>query len=148
MIVDVSTFLPIKPRKVEMHLRPSHLLIHVAFPLIKLIPYCATKLHEVWKEGAYWVSFRLLGFIPFAEQAVVISYPESPSSFSFRDNAHSVLVEKWDHGITIDSSGTATTYRDHRSWNIHLCYLVIFSNFLLSSPATQAATSGNSGNWI
>ncbi len=113
MIVDVSTFLPVAPGVVEAHLRTSRLLIYVAFPLVKFIPYGATRLPDVWEEGTYWVSLRLLGFVPFGKQAVVISYPESPSSFSVRDNGHSMLIKKWDHRITIDPSGTGTLYRDH-----------------------------------
>jgi len=113
MIVDVSTFLPVEPSKVEAHLRTSRLLIHVASPLVKFIPLGDTRLPETWKEGTYWVSLRLLGFIPFGKQAVVISYPESQGGFSLRDNGHSMLVKKWDHRITIVPSGTGTLYRDH-----------------------------------
>lgn len=113
MIVDVSTFLPVLPEKVAAHLRTSRLLIHVASPVVKFIPAGATQLPEKWEEGAYWVSLRLFGFIPFGKQAVVISYPESPNYFSIRDNGHSVLVKKWDHRITINPMGTGTLYRDH-----------------------------------
>lgn len=113
MIVDVSTFLPVEPAEVESHLRTSRLLIYVASPLVKFIPCGAKQLPERWEEGTYWVSLRLLGFVPFGKQAVVISYPESRSSFSVRDNGHSMLIKKWDHRITIDPSGTGTLYRDH-----------------------------------
>ena len=113
MIVDVSTFLPVEPSKVEAHLRTSRLLIHVASPLVKFIPPSDTQLPETWKEGTYWVSLRLLGFIPFGKQAVVISYPESPGGFTLRDNGHGMLVRKWDHRITIVPSGTGTLYRAH-----------------------------------
>tara|TARA_R110002124_G_scaffold221978_1_gene387447 strand:- start:793 stop:1254 length:462 start_codon:yes stop_codon:yes gene_type:complete len=113
MIVDVSTFLPVEPSKVEAQLRTSRLLIHVASPLIKFLPYGDTQLPETWKEGTYWVSLRLLGFIPFGKQAVVISYPELPGGFSLRDDGHSMLIKKWDHRITIVPSGTGTLYRDY-----------------------------------
>ena len=113
MIVDVSTFLAAEPRQVETQLKQSRLLMHVASPIVKFIPYGATKLPESWEEGTYWLSLRLLGFIPLGKQAVVISYPESRSSFILRDNGHSMLVKKWDHQITIHASGAGTLYRDH-----------------------------------
>ncbi|MFT6285635.1 MAG: hypothetical protein ACJA09_000370 [Alcanivorax sp.] len=47
MIVDASTFFPAEPGDIEAHLRTTRLLIHVASPLIKFIPYGATKLPEV-----------------------------------------------------------------------------------------------------
>lgn len=113
MIVDVSTFLPVEPNIVEEHLRTSRLLVHVAHPLVKFLPYGGKQLPETWEEGTYWVSLRLLGFIPFGKQAVVISYPDSPGCFSLRDNGYSVLVKKWDHRISIAPSGTGTLYRDY-----------------------------------
>lgn len=65
MIVDVSTFLPAEPKVVEAHLRILCLLIHVASPLIKFIPCGGVKLPETWEEETYWLSLRLLGFMPF-----------------------------------------------------------------------------------
>ncbi len=112
MIVNLSTFLAAEPREVEAHLRTSRLLIYIASPLVKFTPYGATQLPERWEEGTYWVSLRLLGFIPLGKQAVVISYPESPGSFCLRDNGHGTLIKKWDHQITVDPSETGTLYRD------------------------------------
>lgn len=117
MIVDVSTFLPAKPEKLEAHLRSSRLLIYVASPIVKFIPCGNTQLPERWEEGTYWVALRLFGFIPFGKQAVVISYPESQNSFSLRDKGHSSLVKKWDHRITVDPLGSGSLYRDHVSIN-------------------------------
>lgn len=113
MIVDVSTFLSADPGGVESHLKTSRLLMYVAAPLIRFTPGVDHPLPETWEEGTYWVSMHLLGFIPLGKQAVVISYPAIKTGFSIRDNGYSKLIRKWDHRITIESSGSGTLYRDH-----------------------------------
>jgi len=113
MIVDVSTFLPIEPQRVETHLKTPRLLIHIATPLVKFHPCGAMEFPNVWEEGTYWVSLWLFGFIPLGKQAIVISYPETAEGFSVQDNGHSMLIKKWDHRITIQPSGNGTLYRDH-----------------------------------
>jgi hypothetical protein len=113
MIVDVSTFLPSTPKEIEQHLKTSSLLIYVAAPLVKFIPCGDTQLPELWENGTYWVVLRLFGFIPLGKQAVVISYPDNPKGFSIRDNGHSMLINRWDHRMTLEPSGVGTLYRDH-----------------------------------
>lgn len=127
MIVDVSTFLPIEPKAVEAQLKTSRLLLHVAAPLVKFVPCDPIQLPELWEEGTYWVSLRLLGFIPLGRQAVVISYPKTQVGFALRDNGHSALIEKWDHRITIEPSGSGTLYRDYVTVEAGLLTLFVWA---------------------
>jgi len=113
VIVDVSTYLPSTPEEIEQHVKTSRLLMYVASPIIKFIPFGAAQLPEVWGKGTYWVVLRLFGFLPLGKQAVVISYPDIPEGFSIRDNGHSMLIRKWDHRITVERSGVGALYRDH-----------------------------------
>jgi hypothetical protein len=39
--------------------------------------------------------------------------PSTPKGFSIRDNGHSMLINRWDHRITLEPSGVGTLYRDH-----------------------------------
>ena len=112
MLVDVSTILPCPIADVIVHVRTPRLLEYVAKPIVRFVPLSPDAFPAVWQEGTYWVKLRLLGFIPFGRQAVVITYLPHPNGFSARDNGHSRLIARWDHTITIEPASNGTLYRD------------------------------------
>src|SRR5437870_2804576 len=105
MQIDISTHLACDPGDAIEHVKsPRLLLLHVAKPLVTFVPIEPAQLPATWADGTYWVSLKLFGIIPFGKQAVVISQPSS-APFTIRDNGHCALIQKWDHVVTIMSSG-------------------------------------------
>lgn len=88
------------------------LLQHVASPLVAFQPAPGTTLPERWSIGTHRVRLRLLGCIPFGEQAIVISFPDTANGFAVRDAGYSRLIRTWDHRITIRSCHDGVVYSD------------------------------------
>lgn len=112
MQVDLSTVLDGELHEVMSHARTTRLLRFVAHPLIRFTLIEPRAWPISWAEGTYRVGLRILGLLPFGEQAIVISYPGSADGFVMRDNGHSALVKRWDHTISISSAAGKNLYRD------------------------------------
>lgn len=112
MRLDISTFLDGSVDQAVTLVRTSRLLRFIAHPLVRFTPIEPGTWPLQWAEGTYRVGVRILGFLPFGQQAIVISYPESSGGFLLRDNGHSALVRVWDHTISISSEAGRTRYTD------------------------------------
>lgn len=112
MQIDLSTELDGKLDQAIATARTTRLLRFVAHPLIEFTPIGSRTWPDFWTVGTHWVSLRILGFLPVGQQAIVISYPESPDGFVMRDNGHSALVKQWDHTISITTVAGRTRYLD------------------------------------
>lgn len=112
MKVDISTELDCPIDEAITHAMTTRLLRFVSYPLVHFTPIEPRAWPDTWTEGTYWVGMRILGFLPFGKQAIVISYPESAAGFLLRDNGYSSLVEVWDHTILISTTNGRTRYRD------------------------------------
>ena len=84
MYLDISTFLDCSPEQAAANAKTPRLLEFVASPLVEFKPVSPSTFPEFWTEGTHWVSMRILGFLPFGTQAIVISYPPSAEGFLLR----------------------------------------------------------------
>lgn len=143
MLVDVSTVLPCPIADVVTHVKTPRLLEYVAKPIVRFVPVSPNPFPAVWPEGTHWVKLRLLGFIPFGRQAVVISYPPYPNGFSVRDSGHSHLIARWDHTITHRTCirrDALSRSRRHRGGSIDADHLGICADLLPPPSAALAQT--------
>lgn len=112
MQVDVSTELDCPTSVAIAQAKTTRLLKFIAYPLVQFTPIEPRTWPDTWSPGTHWFGVRILGFVPFGKQAIVISYPESTAGFVLRDNGHSTLVKVWDHTISISTVHGRTRYRD------------------------------------
>jgi len=112
MRVDVATDLDGSVDDAIAHVGTTRLLRFVAWPLVHFTPVDPPVWPDRWTDGTYWVNVRLFGWLPFGQQAIVISHPESTDGFLLRDNGYSALVRRWDHTISITTVAGRTRYRD------------------------------------
>ena len=112
MRIDVSTLLDCSVEQAVAHAKTTQLLKFVAHPLVHFSPINPSSWPVEWSEGTFWVAVRLLGFLPFGKQAIVISFPQSGGGVLLRDNGHSALVKVWDQTISITSNAGRTRYKD------------------------------------
>lgn len=126
MQIELSTLLDCSFEQAEAHVRTPRLLEYVAYPLIRFTPISPGTFPKQWSTGTHWVGLRILGFLPFGKQAIVISYPEAVEGFLLRDNGHSALVRVWDHTITIKAEAGRTWYTDTVNINAGLLTLPIW----------------------
>jgi len=112
MQVDLHTVLDGELNEVIAHAKTPRLLRFVADPLIRFSPIEPGTWPDSWAEGTYLVGVRIFGYLPFGQQAIVISYPESRDGFVMRDNGHSALIKRWDHTISMTAVEGRTRYQD------------------------------------
>lgn len=112
MRLDISTHLECSLEQAITHAKTTRLLKFVAYPLVHFTPIEPSTWPVEWTEGTYSVGVRILGFLPFGKQAIVISFPKSLDGFLLRDNGYSVLAKVWDHTISITSEVGRTRYTD------------------------------------
>lgn len=112
MIVDISTPLECSVDEAVAHVKTPRLLEYVAAPLVRFRPLRPSTFPAEWSEGEYCVALRLFGFVPFGQQAIVISMPPTECGFAVRDNGHGALIPTWDHLITITPHAGGCQYRD------------------------------------
>ena len=119
MIIEQTTFLPCSPQQCFEEVKTSHLMLHVASPMVKFIPIQPSSLPERWEQKVYVVSLRLFGFLPIGKQWINISGRKRSKEMGrfyveFRDNGRGTLISTWDHLITIQApkQGNGTIYTD------------------------------------
>jgi len=112
MNIDLSSYIQCSYEEAVEQVKRPRLLQHVIAPLVSFIPVAPKHFPPVWSQGIYLVNLKLLGFIPFGNQDIVISYPDVGSGFALRDNGRSALIQKWDHMITILQTSDGVLYRD------------------------------------
>ena len=112
MLIDVSTVLTCAFDQAVAQVKTPKLLHFVAEPLVRFTAVNPSRLPDTWSEGTYWVRLHLFGLVPFGQQAIVISMPQTENGFALRDAGHSALIRTWDHLITIRPHGRDSIYRD------------------------------------
>ncbi|MFM1921225.1 MAG: hypothetical protein RLZZ303_2859 [Candidatus Hydrogenedentota bacterium] len=94
-------------------LRRPRLMLHVAAPLVTMIPVEPTALPELWEERDYTVSLRLFGLIPLGRQTIVIRMVEvTPDRAELRDEGRGQLAKRWLHVIRVERTGAGCRYTD------------------------------------
>ena len=112
MQLNITTYLDCSVEQAISHAKTTRLLKFVAHPLVHFTPIEPNAWPHTWAEGRYWVGVRILGFMPFGKQAIVISLPKTGDGFLIRDNGYSSLVKVWDHTISITTDAGRTRYKD------------------------------------
>ncbi len=112
MQLNIATYLDCSVEQAITHVKTTRLLKFVAHPIVHFTPIEPNTWPVTWAEGTYWVGVRILGFLPFGKQAIVISFPKSVDGFLLRDNGYSGVVKVWDHTISITIDAGQTRYSD------------------------------------
>lgn len=112
MRLDISTLLRCSLEEATAAVMTPRLLEYIASPLVHFTPVDAGGFPPRWSEGTWRVRLRLLGLLPFGEQAIVISFPEVPRGLAIRDAGYSALIPVWDHRITLEAVAGGVCYRD------------------------------------
>ena len=112
MNIDLSSYIQCSCEEAVEQVKRPRLLQHVAAPLVSFIPVARRNFPSIWSRGTYSVNLKLLGFILFGNQDIVISYPNIGVGFALRDNGRSALIRRWDHMITILQTSDGVPYRD------------------------------------
>ena len=112
MRIDVSTYLPCTFDQAVTHVRTSKLLQFVAAPLVRFTAVNPAHFPESWFEATFWVRLHIFSLVPFGQQAIVISMPQTETGFALRDAGHSALIKTWDHLIIIEPQADGVLYRD------------------------------------
>jgi len=115
MRVTVTTTLPCTLEEAREQVMTSRLMRHVSWPLTMFTPVEPATLPAVWRPGDYVVRMRSLGVLPLGRQTISITLPPAgPGEVLVRDDGSGQLVRRWDHLITLRSSGdgTCTRYTD------------------------------------
>lgn len=112
MQLNIATYLDCSVEQAITHVKTTRLLKFVAHPIVHFTPIEPSTWPVTWAEGTYWVGVKILGFLPFGKQAIVISFPKSGDGFHLRDNGYSGLVKVWDHTISIATEAGQTRYID------------------------------------
>jgi hypothetical protein len=88
----------------------------IACPLVKFKAIDPPNFPKTWEVGAYKTKLKVLGFIPFGYQYIVIEIPEN-KDFDKRvliDNGYGSLISKWYHIIEIKKiNENITEYTDN-----------------------------------
>lgn len=144
MQVDISANLDCSMDEANTHAVTTRLLNFVAYPLIQFIPLELHIWPQTWAEGTYWVGVRTSGFLPFGNQAIVISYPDSAAGFLLRDKANA----PWSRSGTTPSRSpwpVGAPAIETQSPSMQACSSYRFGCSPRFSTATAAATANAGG---
>ena len=94
--------------------RQPGLLHYVAAPLIRFQPAPGTEVGVEWAERTYWFRMQLFGILPIGRQAVCVTMAQTDNRFTLHDAGHSPLISTWDHHITVEPQGDASTFYEDR----------------------------------
>jgi len=112
MIVDVSTILDCPAEKAWSEVQKSSLLLHVIWPLARVVPIGAPLL-ERWTEGLT-IECRLFvfGVVPIGVHTLLIERIDQ-KSYEIQSRERDPLVARWDHLISIKPlEDSRSIYRD------------------------------------
>jgi len=111
MNLKIQKLLSVPVPIVWRELQKPETLDFIAAPMV-VFKYKSTK-PEQWHKGNFEVELKLFGFIPFGNQTISISFPDTVNNILFlRDNGFSNLISKWDHLISVEPQGENTLYTD------------------------------------
>lgn len=113
MQVKISTILPCSPERAWQEVQTTKLLLYIAYPLLIFTPVKPNTFPETWGDESYLVRMRVLGFIPFGEQWIVIKRNVTSEKYELLDDGHSNLIKQWRHLITLERTPEGfTRYTD------------------------------------
>jgi hypothetical protein len=117
MYIERTVHLSCTPEQCFAEVLTPRLMLHIASPLVHFSPIEPKVLPERWEQKEYLISVRLFKFLPIGRQWVNISGQDRSSEvghfcMKLRDNGRGTLMSKWDHLITIESSGQGCSYTD------------------------------------
>lgn len=117
MLVERSVLLACSPQQCFAEVQTPRLMLHIASPLVRFMPIEPQTLPERWEQKEYLFSVRLFGFLPMGRQWVNLSARDRSNEsgrfyMELRDNGRGTLMSKWDHRLTIQTSGQGCHYTD------------------------------------
>lgn len=101
MRVQISTVLECPTERAWQEVQTSRLLCHIATPLVLFEAIVPTALPENWSDDKYQVRMWLFGFIPFANQWIVIQRGSVPGKYELLDDGYGDMIQTWRHLITL-----------------------------------------------
>lgn len=118
MRVEHTILLSCTPEQCFAEVQTPRLMLHISRPFVRFSPVEPSVLPERWEQKEYLVSIYLFGFLPIGKQLLNISGRDRSNEFrrfyvELRDNGRGSMMSKWDHLITIQSSGQRCSYTDH-----------------------------------
>lgn len=106
--VVVRSILACKPEKAWEQVRTSGLLLHVCWPLLKLLPD-RYGMPAIWDQGeSARLRLYLFGLIPLGEHKVHIERVDF-EHFEIQSREHGRMAQVWDHRITLEPYGLEST---------------------------------------
>lgn len=110
--VVVRSILACKLEKAWEQVRTSGLLLHVSWPLLKLLPD-RYGMPAIWDQGeSACLRLYLFGLIPLGDHQIYIERVD-PERFEIQSREYGRLAQVWDHHIALEPYGLdATLYTD------------------------------------
>src|SRR5215467_13564398 len=99
MIADVSTTLDCPAAKAWNEVQKSSLLLHVTWPLARLVPIGA-PFPERWSAGSMQCRLFVFWIIPMGVHTVIFEKIDQ-ENYEIQSREHDPLVARWDHLISI-----------------------------------------------
>jgi len=112
MKVSVSSHINLPPAEVWHLVQTPQLLLFIAAPLVRFAFLEPVPRTSFVSNARYRARLMLFGILPFGTQWIVPSVHEQGKAAwpkRLRDNGYSVLIERWDHWITVEPDGADTT---------------------------------------
>lgn len=106
MRLAISTLLNTPAERAWTEVQSSRLLAYIAWPLLTFKPMLSNRFPMVWTDGTHPVRVRGFGVVPMGKQMIGTTRPKlGPERYQIRDNGSGDFASRWDHLITIETTG-------------------------------------------